>query len=320
VSRWAITGTPIQNKLSDFASIVRFLRVNPYSEQVVFDGDISRPWHRGDEQGFLRLKTLVRAITISRTKAVVQLPPRVDEIHHLDFSSFEKVAYDDAKQFTVRMLDHAISSGDRGRTTFNALQRLNVLRLICSHGLLASQHQIMEQAPTTFTQYCGQEDVIDSLATHGTCLNCGMDFLEDLVDELPLSYLEPPIRNEVGVRTLCRNCNSQSSCKTFLQAPLGSRQVFESYGTTSGSMSLSPSPTRMGCDGNQSRIDSMSTKIKALTEDISKHSSREKKFVTHLEILPILLTPCERCIFLLDLYTRPNPTHAQRSPDPIYQD
>jgi hypothetical protein len=291
---------------------VRFLRVYPYSEQGTFDEDISRPWHRGDEKGFLRLKTLVRAITISRTKAVVQLPPRVDEIHHLDFAPLEKVAYDDAKQSTVRMLDHAISSGDRGRTTFNALQRLNVLRLICSHGLLASQHRPTEQASIPIeAQSCDQGDIIGGSANPGTCQSCGMALLEDLIEELPPSYFTPHIRHEANFRTLCGNCVSQPNCYTFSQVSLSSHQLFESFESTSRSSSLSPSPAPMGYDDNQSRLDSMSTKIKALTEDILKYGSTEKRLVNHLEIPPSLLTPFQRGVFLLDLHARSDPAHAR---------
>jgi SWI/SNF-related matrix-associated actin-dependent regulator of chromatin subfamily A3 len=152
-NRWAITGTPIQNKLTDFASLVKFLQVYPYSELEIFDKDISRPWRGGEQQGFLRLKALVRAITISRPKAIVNLPPRSDYIHHLDFSGEERVLYDDAKKQTVVLLQAAISSSQGGRT-FNALQRLNTLRLICSHGLLAQSNQ------STGTSYQAQSSVV----------------------------------------------------------------------------------------------------------------------------------------------------------------
>jgi SWI/SNF-related matrix-associated actin-dependent regulator of chromatin subfamily A3 len=139
--RWAITGTPIQNKLSDFASIIKFLSVYPYSEQSKFDEAISKPWHQGDRQGFLRLKTLVRAVTISRTKNVINLPSRVNEVHHLDFSPPERWKYDTARQETKSLIEEAVSLGAPKGTTVNALQRLNILRLICSHGLLARHGQ-----------------------------------------------------------------------------------------------------------------------------------------------------------------------------------
>lgn len=105
----------------------------------IFEQDISRPWQRSEPVGLVRLKTLVRYIAISRTRAVVNLPKRIDEVHRLDFSTAERQFYEAAKFQAIGLLDQAISSTDEETTTFNALQKLNTLRLICNHGLLAQK-------------------------------------------------------------------------------------------------------------------------------------------------------------------------------------
>jgi SWI/SNF-related matrix-associated actin-dependent regulator of chromatin subfamily A3 len=278
--RWAITGTPIQNKLTDFASIVRFLRVHPYSEQGIFDEEISKPWHRGDPQGFLRLKTLVRAITISRTKAVVHLPPRVDEIHHLDFAPAEREAYDAVKRQTVTLLQDAISSGSRGGTTFNALQRLNILRLICSHGLLmqstlairpAQQSQI---PAATYHQTENQDSFYgDLLGGSATCSQCGMDLLEDFLDGSPSNVLDTESHISKCGRMLCEQCSSQMGCIGLGQKSWHHRNQFANQASTC------PSPVpAMEEDHDMTSIDFMSTKVKALVADIVNHYLNEKRF------------------------------------------
>lgn len=278
VNRWAITGTPIQNKLSDFASIVSFLRVHPYSCQDVFDEEISKPWRRVDPLGFLRLKTLVRAITIARTKAVVHLPPREDFIYHLDFTSAENQLYEDAKKQTVALLRDAISSS-QAKTTFNALQRLNTLRLICSHGLLAQSNRAVKASgnatpceyPEAKLDVSFNSRALDELlGGHSTCSNCGANLLEEFM-EGQLSADQGFCHNALkGNQTLCWCCKSQliysglrpPSPAQYLNSP-GSPMSIDSSPSTDESQLLS--------------LEFMPTKIKALVKDLVQYGFDEKR-------------------------------------------
>lgn len=56
---------------------------------------------------------------------MINLPPQADEIHHLEFSSEERNAYNAANKDTIALFEEAISSGRQGGKTFNALTRLN---------------------------------------------------------------------------------------------------------------------------------------------------------------------------------------------------
>src|SRR6266487_2423456 len=91
--RWAVTGTPIQNRLTDLASLFKFLQVYPYCNPQVFDKEISQPWHRNDRTGCLRVKTLVNFVTLYRTRSVINLPDRHDEVYRLHFSTEENEVY-----------------------------------------------------------------------------------------------------------------------------------------------------------------------------------------------------------------------------------
>jgi SWI/SNF-related matrix-associated actin-dependent regulator of chromatin subfamily A3 len=277
--RWAITGTPIQNKLTDFLSIIKFLRVYPYSEDGVFEEDIFKPWQKGDPQGFLRLKTLVRNITISRTKAVVCLPPRVDEIHHLDFSIEERQKYESAKLQTVALLEAAISSGSERSTTYNALERLNFLRLICSHGLLTQNRQPIrrnrtpDDAMMTWTETVVEESFIDSPWTStASCTNCGIDLLENMLMGAQFPDVGPQAVHYS--RMLCEGCYAHIST-------MGSNQMFRNqylqYRNFAATMNQDPD-THMAEQYEASSIESMSTKVKALVADLFKHCDNEKRY------------------------------------------
>jgi SWI/SNF-related matrix-associated actin-dependent regulator of chromatin subfamily A3 len=279
--RWAITGTPIQNKLIDFASIVRFLRVHPYSDPKIFDEEIMRPWqnrHSTDAQGFLRLKALVRAITISRTKAVVQLPPRVDEVHHLKFSPAERERYDAAKSQSKVLLEDAIASQNQGSKTFNALWLLNTLRLICNHGLLAKSaverdiSQTPQASRDSWFQGQGFETFYGNvLGGNASCSNCGANLLDDILEGSVSTDIETQRHVIPPGQVICNGCHSQ----------IGHNRINTSFSSNleSPDSAGSSAPTTPRIDDNVATIiDNMSTKIKALVADLCKHSDNEKRF------------------------------------------
>lgn len=66
---------------------------------------------------------------------MIKLPARVDKIHYLEFSSEESNGYNTAKKETIALFEEAISSNKQGGKTFNALTRLNFLRIFCNLSL-----------------------------------------------------------------------------------------------------------------------------------------------------------------------------------------
>lgn len=249
----------------------------PYCEQETFDDHISRPWRRGDERGFTRLKKLVRAITIARTKAVVDLPERQNFIYHLDFSSNEFFLHEDAKEQTVALLHQAVSSSGQARATFNALQRLNTLRLICSHGELAQSYLSMKERFEPLNNPCVEaypnadcsDGVLESLigGTY-TCFQCGLDLLQNVVEDTsgPASS-QPGSEIEPG---LCVTCAIDFQMPPTRTHPC--RDVIES---TNSPMSTE-SPSHIVNNSPYPR-DLMPTKVKALVADLLHYSQDEKR-------------------------------------------
>ncbi len=86
--RWAVTGTPIQNRELDMYSLVRFLRCSPFDEYRVW-----KLWvDNKTSQGQTRMNTLVQSMLLRRTKAtksqatgaeIVKLPPREVKEHEI---------------------------------------------------------------------------------------------------------------------------------------------------------------------------------------------------------------------------------------------
>ncbi|GKT87599.1 alpha-mannosyltransferase [Colletotrichum tofieldiae] len=141
ISRWAVTGTPIQNRLSDLATIVKFIRAHPYTDTRQFDADLSQLWKSGeDEKAVQRLKNLSACLILRRAKGTISLPPRHDKLCHVDFTREERLVYDEMRQRAIARIEEALLQ-DSGLETsnvsmyHNALQQIESLRLFCNLGL-----------------------------------------------------------------------------------------------------------------------------------------------------------------------------------------
>ncbi|RWA04745.1 hypothetical protein EKO27_g10360 [Xylaria grammica] len=143
--RWAVTGTPIQNRLSDLAALLKFLQVYPYDDVRRFDADISHLWKsRQADEAVNRLKTLSRCLILRRPKATINLPLRTDFRLPVDFTSDERALYNDIKTQTIAtMRQAAYGEANRASPRFvNVIQQINLMRLICNLGLhYSSRHE-----------------------------------------------------------------------------------------------------------------------------------------------------------------------------------
>lgn len=134
--RWAVTGTPIQNRLSELFSLLFFLRLHPYCDKKAFDRAIANPCFRGDQAGLETLRRLLGYIMLRRSKDVITLPDREDHRRFLKFSVQEQHAYDIAEKKAIECLEDALLSRKPEEGYRNALQKLTALRTICELGHL----------------------------------------------------------------------------------------------------------------------------------------------------------------------------------------
>ena len=146
VSRWAVTGTPIQNRLGDLATLLKFLKVYPYSEKRVFEADISYVWKSGNpSEAIKRLKRLSGCLLLRRPKGIIQLPPRRDLQCPIDFTQAERRLYDEIRAQAIARIDEALLhnvDSTRSNCFVNVLQQIEALRMVCNLGLYyPSRHE-----------------------------------------------------------------------------------------------------------------------------------------------------------------------------------
>ncbi|KAK0619845.1 SNF2 family N-terminal domain-containing protein [Immersiella caudata] len=136
--RWAVTGTPVQNKLEDLASLLAFLRLKPFDERSKFVQYIITPFKNADPEIVPKLRVLIDTITIRRLKDKINLPKRTDEIVRLDFTENERTIYDWFNRNTVERVRVLTGQGSQeriaGKAMIHILRSILQLRLICAHG------------------------------------------------------------------------------------------------------------------------------------------------------------------------------------------
>ncbi|KAI4931159.1 hypothetical protein J4E85_003748 [Alternaria conjuncta] len=136
-SRWAVSGTPIQNSLLDFHGLFKFLHFAPYDDPKAFDDDISSIWRtKSVEDAGEIFKTLLSCIMIRRTKAILDLPCKDDQLIRVPFSHEEERHYRQIEQPVLDMLDRTTGNGSQTQAPWmTAIQQINKLRLVCNLGV-----------------------------------------------------------------------------------------------------------------------------------------------------------------------------------------
>ncbi|KAM0317955.1 hypothetical protein ACHAPQ_010855, partial [Fusarium lateritium] len=212
-SRWAVTGTPIQNRLGDLATLFKFIRAHPYTDQRCFDTDISRLWKSGEyQEAIKRLKRLSKCLLLRRDKGTVSLPPRQDLQCPVDFRPEERALYNKLRERAIVSIDEVLkrdSESSKSGAYVNVLQQIESLRLVCNLGLhYNSRHTKTSQtlhfndwlslAQSTFDMQCDMGPVV--------CLQCSstLDITEPLLDDSTTIVQDPLFFS--CLRFICTDC------------------------------------------------------------------------------------------------------------------
>jgi SWI/SNF-related matrix-associated actin-dependent regulator of chromatin subfamily A3 len=183
---------------------------------------------------------------------------------------------------TIVVLQAAISSS-QGSRTFNALQRLNTLRLICSHGLLAQSNQGTEtscQAQSSaapYTQSYLQDPFYEAFFVgRSFCCYYGMDLLEDFLEGPPSAGLYAGSVAPKSGPIICERCQIQFEIPETRSSRLD--EILGLPRSPFSPLSQSPSPS---IEDEQALfpLELMPTKVKALVTDLLHHSSSEKRWI-----------------------------------------
>ncbi|NXJ63333.1 HLTF factor, partial [Rostratula benghalensis] len=138
--RWILTGTPIQNSVKDLWSLISFLKLKPFTDREWWHRTIQRPVTTGTPGGLGRLQSLIRNITLRRTKTskvkgkpVLELPERKVLIQYVTLTEEERQIYRSVKKEGKAAISRFFSEGTVLAHYADVLGVLLRLRQLCCH-------------------------------------------------------------------------------------------------------------------------------------------------------------------------------------------
>ncbi|KAH7910699.1 SNF2 family N-terminal domain-containing protein [Hygrophoropsis aurantiaca] len=170
--RLCLTGTPVQNKLDDVFALIKFLRLDPFDDKNIWTEFIGTPVKYGQSLGVARLQTIMKCITLRRTKEsktqdgqrILHLPPRRDELRYLKFDPHEQSVYDQFFTESKAEFNELSTKNEVMKNYVGILQKILRLRQICDHFELVQGKGPGDNQALDFTSY---EDITAAIEREG---------------------------------------------------------------------------------------------------------------------------------------------------------
>ncbi|KAI5820879.1 SNF2 family N-terminal domain-containing protein [Pyronema omphalodes] len=294
--RWCLTGTPMQNKLEDMESLLRFIRLEPFDDGKTFHNYITGPLKTGSPRGIQNLRTLLSTVCLRRTTNVLHdLPEIVEEIRVLELSPEERTQYSSISEAAREDIDSLVSSGGALNVYQCILKAILRLRLLCNHGTSGvGTLDCRESSLDTLeveSQLRPTQQESNTKCSH--CFSAAGTFNRPETREINMS------QRSVGCsHTWCEDCISQykgrlgatGDQRTAISCPLceNIKTVETSNAVTPGLDLVPDSGYSSSTEADYSLQTAFSTKISAVLKDIEEGQDKSIVFSYWTKTLDIV--------------------------------
>ncbi|PWN21483.1 hypothetical protein BCV69DRAFT_269201 [Microstroma glucosiphilum] len=164
--RLSLTGTPVQNRLDDLYSQIKFIRLEPFSDRKVWDQHCGQRQKKSslvqrsnasqkneplEQVALVKVQTIMKFLTLRRTKdskkangePILQLPPKNTRLAEIFFDEREQTKYKDLHARYKEDFEEMQAAGSVGTNYATILQEISNLRMCCDHpGLVDSSKDL----------------------------------------------------------------------------------------------------------------------------------------------------------------------------------
>lgn len=137
-----LTGTPIENSLTDLWTQLNFVNPGLLGELSFFHREYARPIEKmKDEEKELKLRKIIQPFILRRTKEMVakDLPSITEQTIYCDMTDEQFKVYDEEKSLVRNSILKNIESNGTEKSAILVLQGLMKLRLISNHPVLTNE-------------------------------------------------------------------------------------------------------------------------------------------------------------------------------------
>jgi len=142
--RMVLTGTPIENSLTDLWSQINFVNPGLLGTLSFFKRSFVQPIERkGDEDREDKLKELINPFILRRTKQQVarELPPVVEQVRYCSMSEAQRRLYEEERSLARNSILENLEEVGMERSTMLVLRALTRLRQIANHPALIGDYR-----------------------------------------------------------------------------------------------------------------------------------------------------------------------------------